>query len=71
MIADEVPVAVRYAAEILRPWLVRGHVEDHATDLAGAQLLWLGREREKGIDFAVGEQLHELAVGLVTQLMSL
>ena len=42
MIADEVPVARQQTAEILRPWLVRGRVEDHATDLAGAQFLRLG-----------------------------
>ena len=56
--ADEVPVTVRYAAEILRPWLIQGHVEDHPTDLAGAQLLWLRRVPEKGIDFTFREQLH-------------
>ena len=29
--------------------------EDHATDLAGAQFLRLGRESEKSIDLSLGE----------------
>ena len=58
MIADELPVSHQHAAEVLRPWLVRGRVEDHATDLAGAQLLRLGGKREKRIDFPLDEQLH-------------
>ena len=59
---DEVPVTVRYAAEILRPWLIQGHAEDHPTDLARAQLLWLRGECEKCIDLAFGEQLHGVAL---------
>ena len=49
----------------------QAEVEDHATDLAGAQLLRLGRKTEKGIDLPFREQFHEArAVGLVIHLMS-
>ena len=58
MVADEVAVADQHAAEVLRPRLVGGAVEDHVADLAGAQLLRLGRKAEEGIDLALGEQLH-------------
>ena len=51
MIADELPVADHHAAEVLRPWLVGGGVEDHATDLAGAQLLRLGGKPRKASTF--------------------
>ena len=51
-------VARKHAAEVLRPGLVRGRVEDHVADLAGAQLLRLGRKAEEGVDLAFGEQLH-------------
>ncbi len=70
MSADERAVAERDTAEILRPWLVRGRAEYHATDFARPQLLRLGREAEKGVDLALGEQLHELPVSVATQLMS-
>ena len=40
-------------------------------DLAGAELLRLGREAEKRIDLSVGEQLQGIDVGAVTQSMSL
>ena len=58
------------ATEVLRPWLVRGHVEDHVADLAGAQLLRLWRKAEERIGFPFGEQLHEVASGWRTQSMS-
>ena len=51
MIADQGPVARQDAAEILRPGLVRGRVEDDAADLAGAQLLRLGRKARKASTF--------------------
>jgi hypothetical protein len=61
MTSDEVPSAVRRAAEVVRPGLVRGRAEDHSTHLAGAQLLRLGREPEKGIDSPLNELLQEVA----------
>ena len=54
-------IAGGHAAEVLRPRLVRGHVEDHAADLAGAQLLRLGGKAKEGVDLPLGEQLHEVA----------
>ena len=61
MIADELPVAEHHAAEILRPWLVRAYVEDHAADLASAQFLRFGRGGKKSIDFPCAEQRHGVA----------
>ena len=46
-------------------------VDDHAADVAGAQLLRLGRKAEESVDLALGEQLHGVASRrLMTQLMS-
>jgi hypothetical protein len=59
--ADEFPIAERHAAEVLRPRSVGGGVEDHAADLAGTQLLRLGRKSQKSIDSALGELLQKVA----------
>jgi hypothetical protein len=61
MVADEIPVAEHHAAEILRPGLVRGYIDDHASDLASAQFLRFGRGGKKSIDFFRGEQRHGVA----------
>ena len=60
ILADELAVARQHAAEVLRPGLVQGAVDDHVADVPGAQLLRLGRKAEEGIDLALGEQLHRL-----------
>ena len=43
------------------PRPVRASIEDHPTDLARTQLLRLGGEAEKRIDFPFGERRHEVA----------
>ena len=52
-------------------WSV-ARVEDHAADLAGAQLLRLGREAEEGVDLPSTNSSMGVAIrGSVTQSMSL
>src|SRR3954452_7693342 len=61
MRANELAVAERCAAEILRPRMIRGGPQDDAADLAGAQLIRLGRKAEERIDLPFGEQLYRAA----------
>src|SRR5215471_5360992 len=41
-----------------RPRTIEDAIDDHVADVAGAQLLRLGRKPEKRIDLSVGEKLH-------------
>ena len=50
--------------------LIQGAVDDHMTDIFGAQLLRLRREAEERVDLALGEQLLGLGDELMTQSMS-
>ena len=50
------PVTCKNAAEILRPGRVDRAVEDHVADIARAQLLWLRRRPQEGVDSSVQEQ---------------
>src|SRR5262245_48899660 len=63
MLTDIVAVSGHQATEILRPWAVCGAVEDHMADVAGAQLLRLGRKTEKRVDLPLREQFHRLGRG--------
>ena len=70
MRVDEVPSAVRRAAEVIGPGLVRGRAEDEPTDLAVAQLLRLGWEPEKGVDPTSTNSSKKSPLSLVTQSTS-
>src|SRR5262249_58789633 len=58
MPADVVPMRRQQAAEVLRPGTIDGAVDDHVTDLPGAQVLWLGRKTQERIDLARSGKLH-------------
>src|SRR5580704_265922 len=47
-----VAVSRYHAAEILRPWAVRGAVEDHVADVARSQILRIGRPAEERVDLS-------------------
>src|ERR1044071_4778350 len=57
MLAYKLPVACKHAAEVLRPGPVDGAVDDHASDVASAQFLWLRWKAEEGVDLALREKL--------------
>jgi hypothetical protein len=48
----------------LRPRTVHAGIDDDVADAAGAQLLRLGREPQKAIDFACREQVQRLERGV-------
>jgi hypothetical protein len=56
--SDVPAIGRQHAAEILRPRAVKDAVDNHASDIAAAQLLRLGREPKKGIDLPIRKQLH-------------
>ena len=71
MITNELPVAERDAAQVLRPGLVGAQAEDRASDLAGAQLLPLGGNARKASTSPSANSCIGLVVGLAIQSMSL
>jgi hypothetical protein len=44
MVAHELPAAGQQTAEVLRPGAIDRAVDNHVPEIAGAQLLRLGRE---------------------------
>jgi hypothetical protein len=55
VVLDELDPAEQYAAEVVRPRTIGGTVDQRMPDSAGAELLGLGRNSEKGIDLPVDE----------------
>jgi hypothetical protein len=61
VIPDPGTVTVDHATEVVRPGSVLDGIEDDAVEAAGAQLLRLGRETEKGVGLAGDKALHGIA----------
>jgi hypothetical protein len=61
---NEFPVARQHAAEILRPRLLHGGIEDYVTDMPGAQILGLGRKAQERVDLTLNEQFDRLDRGV-------
>src|SRR5215470_19324260 len=64
MLADVIPIARQHAAEIMRPREIGRRVEDDVAGMPGAQLLWLRRKPEEGIDLALNKQFEGVASAL-------
>jgi len=60
IVADELPISRLHAAEILRPRGVDGAVEDHVTDISGAQVLRRGRKGKECVDLAAREEFERV-----------
>ena len=60
ILPNEISIARQHAAKVLRPWTIDRAVDDHVTDLPGAQFLRFGRSAEKCVDLSLDKKVHRV-----------